>query len=1051
MKALHSRAWPIGRTLPAATAAVLSAVAALALLFGESPATAFAQASLVAVGAAAFAAGSRSVRRLDTIDPPLKRQASLLRRGSDLILLVDPSGSIEYRSPSVDSTLGLVDLPAEGVHAGQVIRLVDSPPLMDLLRNVAPGATDQRECLVECDDGRVMTFDAVMTNEIDDPSLHGYVLTMHDVTEWKELEGELTDQALRDGLTGLPNRVLFTDRLENALAARHRPGQAVAVLYLDLDDFKAVNDSLGHVEGDHLLRLAAGRLTSAVRPGDTVARLGGDEFALLFEDIGESQVLTMAARVQAEFAVPFGLTKCSLRIGSSIGIALSSSELASATNVMRAADIALYRAKDAGKGGYAVFEESMHVAGAEGLQLGGDLRGAIEREEIVLAYQPIVDLGTGKITAMEAVVQWPHPERGLLEESQFMPLAERTGLILPLGTLVLNKACRQGRAWQLSTPDTPVRIVVRVSAAQLADPSFVPGVAMALELSSLPAGLLTLEIGEGPAPEDAAAAARRVGQLSALGVGLAMGRFGVGYSSLDAIRQFPIDVVKVDATFVAGIATSRRGLALARAIIRFAHSLKLSTIAEGIETEGQANALRAIGCDEGQGPFFWPPLDAARASTRLAGESAVRVATTYESDELATLTELIDEFTALQPSLKVEVEGGLSTDQLISRLFENDPPEMVISIGTTEFASRAAIDGLADLGPFLKRDRIDSSIFSRITLPLTTSGSKRWALPLLGDAYGLYYNRGYLNELGLFGPPMSISELVAMARALTRRRSDGSLEVVGFNPLVGFYEMDATMLGHAFGVTWFDSAGHSNLSRDGAFSRMLRFQKELIDWYGYPALRQFCDDAGGNFTPANAFETGQLAMVLDGEWRTAFIAAERPELSYGTAPFPVDDSRPDLYGSGYVNCSIVGVPAGAGQKEGGWELAKFLATDESNVVRLANGLRNIPPIDGARRFPDLLRDPRFTVFLEIFAHERSASHPIVPAGAGYEHMIARFVERWQAGEVRNLRSTLRELDRQIDDAMSLVQQQNESVPVNGAAERRHSSRHATALGFQGRV
>jgi diguanylate cyclase (GGDEF)-like protein len=1031
----------IGRVLLALLAIVTAAAAGLAWFFGESSTTVAAQALILVV--ATLAAGTAGLiagnRNRDGAIVTLTRQAALLRQATDLMLLVDREGIVLYRSPAVDTTLGAFGIPPSEVHVGDVVRVADGPPLMDLLRALPPGKTEQRECLVSSADGRTLAVDTILANESGNPSLSGYVVTMHDVTKWKEREGELTDQALRDGLTGLPNRALFINRLEHSLAARRRPGRSVAVLYLDLDDFKGINDSLGHVEGDHLLRLAASRLSSAIRPSDTTARLGGDEFAVLVEDIDEEQVIAIVERVEAEFTVPFVLADRALLVGASIGIALSSFELATATDMLRAADIALYRAKDSGKGGHAVFEASMSEAATEGLQLGGDLRGAIEREELLVQYQPIVDLTTRRITSMEAVVSWPHPERGLLGPSDFIPLAERTGLILPLGILVLNRACRQARAWKLAAPQTPIKMMVRVPVTQFADPTFVPAVATALEASGLSAELLTLVITD-RAVEENEAVPRRMRQLSALGVGLAVGSFGVGNSSLDSLRQFPIGAIKIDGRFVAGIEGSSSKLALARSIIRLGKSLKLVTIAEGTETEAQADSLRAIGCQEAQGPYFWPPLDVAQASAQLLGGAAIRVLTSFDGQELAVFEERVREFEARRPDLKVEVFGGSTPETMISSMFGADPPAVIVALGPNEFSSHASVDGLTDLGPYLKRDKIDTSIFSRIALQLTTSETKRWALPLLGDAFGLYYNRTLFREAGLATPPMTIPELTAMAKSLTRRRPDESLEIVGFNPMAGFYENQSAELGHAFGVTWFDSSGHSNLSTDPAFARMLRWQKGLIDWFGYSALRRFCDEAGENFSAANAFQTGQLAMVLDGEWRTAFIASQRPDLDYATAPFPVDNTRPDLYGSGCVNCSIVGVPAAARQKEAGWDLARFLATDEASLLKLAKGLRNLPSIETLRRSPELVDDPNFAVFLEILAHEQSSSQPIVAVGAGHGNLVSQFIDHWQAGGVRSLSSALRELDRQIDDRVLLARQHSESMSGSRAVERHRSNR-----------
>jgi multiple sugar transport system substrate-binding protein len=285
---------------------------------------------------------------------------------------------------------------------------------------------------------------------------------------------------------------------------------------------------------------------------------------------------------------------------------------------------------------------------------------------------------------------------------------------------------------------------------------------------------------------------------------------------------------------------------------------------------------------------------------------------------------------------------------------------------------------------------------------------------MLADAYGLYYNRDLLAAAGLTGPPRTMTELTDYAKRLTTRRADGSLLVVGFNPLFGFYENEAPHFGHLFGGRWFSERGDASLADDPAWAAMLRWQKELVDWYGLDDLLTFGQEVGEEFSSGNAFEKGRLALCLDGEWRVGFIAANQAPINFGTAPLPVADNRPDLYGSGPINGTIIGIPSRTGPREEAWQLIKYLTTDDAALVKLANGLRNIPSTGSALHSPDLVRDPANAVFLEIFAHPKSCAPPLTSIGTGYEDAMGRFAERWQAGEIRDLVGGLRDVDRQIN-------------------------------------
>jgi diguanylate cyclase (GGDEF)-like protein/PAS domain S-box-containing protein len=944
------------------------------------------------------------------------RQETLLRNISDLIVVVDRTGLVRYQSPSVERTLGYASGELVGSNVDNLLVCADSAPVLTLVQGLAPGDMTHLECQVRQRDGRLLAVDVVATDVRGDETDDGLVLTMHDVSRWKSLQQELTRQAFHDPLTGLPNRALYVDRLDHALGRQRRHAKGIAVLFLDLDDFKTVNDSLGHGAGDRLIEDVAHRLLRSVRPGDTAARLGGDEFALLLEDVDEGQAAAVATRVLAELEQPFDLGDRSLLVGASIGIALSSDELETSSDLLRAADTAMYVAKDAGKGQYRTFEPSMHRASTERLRLGADLRGAVERGELVVHYQPIVDLPSREVSSMEALVRWQHPERGLLPPSDFIPQAERSGLIVPIGAFVVGEACRQARAWQQARPDRPVGVSVNVSGVQLQHPGFVASISLALEEANLPPHLLTLEITESVMAIDDEAVGRRLAQLKAIGVQVAIDDFGTGYSSLGSIGRFPIDIVKIDRSFI--WADGPQQVTLARSIIRLAHSLKLKTVAEGVETEEQSRKLVAAGCDQAQGYLISRPLDSRQANTFLLGHTGITVWMGHWGQELAVINDVLTDFETRQPGIKVEVVGGMHDDRIIDALRDGKGPNVVSSFKSGTFGTYASAGGLVDLGPFLERDGIDLNQFPEATRAYTQLGAKRWALPLLADAYGLYYNLDLFNSAGLSGPPRTMSELTVYAKRLTRRRPDGSLAVVGFSPLMDFYENSVAIFGHHFGARWFDDDGSAAMSTDPGWARVLRWQKELIDWYGYEDLVKFREEVGEEFSSANAFHTGRLGMHLDGEWRTAFLASNGSSVRYATAPLPVDDNHPELYGSGFISGTIVGIRADAGQQEESWQLIKYLATDDSALVKLSNGLRNIPSTRTALRSPDLVRDANFSVFMDIFAHPRSSSAPITAQGTAYQDTLDAFVRRWQAGAVKDLGRGLREVARQINGGVA---------------------------------
>ncbi len=476
-------------------------------------------------------------------------------------------------------------------------------------------------------DGTWRTLEAIGRNLLDDPAVGGIVINHRDVTERKVLEAQLTRQAFHDALTGLPNRALFTDRVSHALRRRARQHRGVVVLFVDLDDFKAINDSLGHQAGDRVLQEVGERLRTTVRPGDTVARLGGDEFAFLLEDVADPRDADdVADRVATALAAPMAVGGVEVALRASVGIALAGDGDAAA-DLLRDADTAMYTAKARGGGAYERFAPAMREAAISRFELGTDLRRAIDRQEFVLHYQPVVDLRAGGILGFEALVRWQHPTRGLLSPAAFVPAAEATGLIVPIGRWVLEEACRQAHRWQLDLPaDPPLSMSANLSARELREPGLVAGVAAILERTGVDPATIVLEITETSMVEDADGAISTLQALKALGVRLAIDDFGTGYSSLSYLRRLPVDVLKLDRSFVVPAGRGDRESALVDAVFRLGRSLGLVTIAEGIEDAEQRDRLVSLGCRVGQGYLFARPMAESAASAFLEASQSGRAA-----------------------------------------------------------------------------------------------------------------------------------------------------------------------------------------------------------------------------------------------------------------------------------------------------------------------------------------------------------------------------------------------------------------------------------------
>ncbi len=557
----------------------------------------------------------------------LKEEArfrSLTQAASDAILSADGNGFIVFWNSAAQQIFGYTALEA----VGQPIGLLVSPHERDTSLAIAAEAP---ECTVQLEgrrwDGSAFPMELTLSKWVDGDD-EFYTGIVRDVTQQKLLEAQLAHQAFHDSLTGLANRALFRDRVSQAVSRGSRRGVLPAVLFIDIDNFKSINDGISHEVGDGLLCVIARRLSEAIRTSDTAARVGGDEFAVLVEANGTGSVVSdaahMAERIFESLRVPCDVNGSEIVVGVSIGIAVARVGDDDA-DLLRNADLAMYRAKSRGKGRYEVFEPAMHQAVRKRLELETELRRSIEqaingkssngdRPPFVMHYQPIATMATGYISKVEALVRWDHPRRGLVPPMEFIPIAEEMGLIVPLGRWILREACRQTRAWQraYATSGLPqaIGVTVNLSARQLLQPELPSDVASALKDSGLPAGCLTLEMTESMLVEDSAAVLTRLRALKALGVRLAIDDFGTGYSSLAYLERFPVDLLKIDKSFVDKIGAGLES-PLARAMIGLGRELGIHVVAEGIETHRQWSSLRDLGCEMGQGFYLSRPLPPA--------------------------------------------------------------------------------------------------------------------------------------------------------------------------------------------------------------------------------------------------------------------------------------------------------------------------------------------------------------------------------------------------------------------------------------------------------
>ena len=556
-----------------------------------------------------------------------ERFRALVQNASDLIAILEQNGAVRYESPSHQRVLG--HAPDEYLGKGflDLVHPEDRPEVAAALRALVdqPGEIATLEYRRRHRNGTWKFVESTASNLLGHPAVAGIVLNSHDTTDRKQVEERLIHDALHDELTGLPNRALFMDRLKLSMErSRREPERLTIVLFLDIDRFKIVNDSLGHLVGDELLVQISASLSSALRPTDTIARVGGDEFAILLDGARDAaDAEQIAARMHERLTSPINLRGHEVFLTASIGIAVHNSEYERPEDLLRDADTAMYRAKSMGPACHVVFNRGMHQFVMARLQLETDLRRALERDQLRIFYQPFIDLRTGDVAGLEALLRWVHPRHGMILPDEFLSVAEETGLIVPMGRYVMEEACKCIRELQRKHPGhRRLRLSVNLSNKQFFQADLFDQVRRALLSSGLEPSCLGLEITEGVIIQHAESANTRFARLKSLGVQLYLDDFGKGYSSLNYLHRFPMDLLKIDRSFVSRVEEAEGNLAILEAIVTLAHQLGMEVVAEGIQTAGQVRKLRFLGCEYGQGYMFSKPMSEDEVEDLLAAAVA---------------------------------------------------------------------------------------------------------------------------------------------------------------------------------------------------------------------------------------------------------------------------------------------------------------------------------------------------------------------------------------------------------------------------------------------
>ena len=543
---------------------------------------------------------------------------------SDAVFYTDILGNVNYLNSAAEKLTGWTSKAAYGRPSSQVFNIVNGTthepshnPVLAVLESDKPTGLAADTVLIKRDGTEVSIEDSCSPIHNEQGQLTGVVVVFHDVSATKAMSMKMAHLAQHDFLTNLPNRVLLNDRIAQAIASANRNDNKVALLFLDLDNFKHINDSLGHATGDKLLQAVSKRLSDCVRNADTVSRQGGDEFILLLADIKHEQDAALSAqKILDELKLPYLINKCNLHISTSIGISVYPNDGLDAETLIKSADTAMYYAKDKGRANYQFFKTEMNTRVVQRLMIEAHLRVAVEKQQFFLHYQPKINLKSKKITGVEVLIRWKHDEWGDIAPKRFINIAEDSGLIVPIGKWVLSEACKQAKTW-LDDGLQTLNIAVNISAKEFLQKDFVNGVRAILHETQLPAGCLELEITETVLMRDVLTSKEILQQLKELGVQLAVDDFGTGFSSLSYLKQFPIDVLKIDQSFINDIESVLDDGTIVNAIICMGNSLDLKVVAEGIENQNQLDFLNKHHCEEGQGYLFSPAINADQLALML--------------------------------------------------------------------------------------------------------------------------------------------------------------------------------------------------------------------------------------------------------------------------------------------------------------------------------------------------------------------------------------------------------------------------------------------------